>query len=168
MRNSIYFPFAALCLALQACGGGGGGAATETVAAAPVAATPAPAPVIAAAASGVAGLVPAAGMTWTTQQNLNLNLTVRDAEGRLAAGAAVRIFALSRLSPQDGSPLEEPVPMALLDSGSTDAAGRLDWRVRVPGHETELLLVATAGAQLGQVVIKTDVATLSANLALRP
>jgi hypothetical protein len=29
-------------------------------------------------------------------------------------------------------------------------------------------LVATAGAQLGQVVIKTDVATLSANLALRP
>jgi hypothetical protein len=163
-------PLVVSLLALQACGGGGG-AAAETVAAAPVAAAPAASvstTVVAASSSGVAELMPAVGMSWATDQNLNLSLTVRDAEGKVAAGAAVRVFTLSRISPQDGSALEEPVAMALLDSGATDATGKLDWSLRVPGHETELLLVATSGATLGQLVVKTGASTLSADLALHP
>ncbi|MDC8772987.1 hypothetical protein [Roseateles albus] len=167
MRSSIYCPFAALLLTLQACGGGGGGAA-ETVAAVPVAVAPASAPDTTVRSSGMAGLLPAAGMTWATDQNLNLRLTVRDAAGKPAAGAAVRVFTLSRLSPQDGSALEEPVPMSLLDSGATDSLGILDWVLRLPAHQTDLLLVATAGPTLGQVVIKASAATLSADLALSP
>ena len=109
-RSSLLLGFAALLLILQACGGGGGGAGSgsENAAAAPVAAAPASAVAsLASTASGLAALLPAAGMTWATDQNLRLSLTVRGPDGLAVSGAAVRVFTLSRLSPQDGSPLAE-------------------------------------------------------------
>ena len=136
---------------LTACGGGGGGtpAADKTVAAAP---TTAP------VAITVAMLVPADAMNWATAVEQPLTILVRHADGSIAAGAAVRVFSLSRTSPQDGTPLEAPVPVSLLDNAVSDSNGRAQLMGRLPAHLTEVLVVATEGAEQGQSAVATNTA----------
>lgn len=135
----------ALSTAITACGGGGGDSNQ------PVVTLPTP-----TAASTMATLQPAAAMTWETAQPFSLAMTIRHADGSLAAGAAVRVFSLSRRSPQDGSPLDEPVPVNLLDSGATDLAGRLVLSRLMPAHLDEVLVVVTDGASMAQQIASTD------------
>ncbi|MEJ6006954.1 hypothetical protein WG899_15485 [Paucibacter sp. AS339] len=148
-------------LGLSACGGGGGGSTSApSAAAAPVTApNPAPAPAPAASAATVVELLPGSSMAWSTDGQLNVQLALSRANGQPAAGAALRVFTLSRLSPQDGSTLEQPVPVSLLESAATDAAGRIAWTLRMPGEQTELLLVATLDDEQGQWVLSSAAAS---------
>lgn len=141
----------AVLLTLSACGGGGGGgaggaAAPASSVAVPVTATPAT----------VSALVPGATMVWATAVETAVSLTVQVADSQPAAGAAVRVFTLSRTSPQDGSALDEPVPMSLLDTVLTDAAGRASLALQWPGHLDELLVVATLDDARGRAVLTAN------------
>ena len=138
----------ALVFTLSGCGGGGGGAGSA--AAEPAATVAAP---VTAAAATVSALVPGATMDWSTAGEKAMSLSVLAADGQPAAGAAVRVFTLSRTSPQDGAALDEPVPMSLLDTVLTDAAGRANLRLQWPGHVDELLVVATLQDAQGRTVL---------------
>lgn len=142
---------------LAACGGGGGGASPGSATAG-----------AAAAPATVAQIVPAATMTWATVASPTLQITVRRPDGAPASGAAVRAFTLSRSSPQDGSALLEPVPVALLESAATGADGRLTLALRLPSTQTEVLLVATQGDLLVQRAVRLDAATTTVELSLAP
>lgn len=142
MRNRILVT-PILAAALAACGGGGG--------ASPESSAPTEAPAIAAAT--VASIVPGATMAWSTASEGTLNVALEDADGRPGANAGVRVFTLSRTGPQDGKPLQAPVPVSLLDSAVSDAAGRAALRLKWPGHVNEVLVVATLGDRHGQRVL---------------
>jgi hypothetical protein len=86
-------------------------------------------------------------MTWVTATDTNLALTLRDAAGAPAAGATVRVFSFTMTNPQDGEPLEAPMPIGEIASGSTDAGGVLALDLRVPARFDEVLVVATLGDQ---------------------
>lgn len=133
----------ALSFSFAGCGGGGG----EAAASAP------PAPRAAAALTTVASLTPGATMTWATAGEKSLALSVLGADGLPAAGAAVRVFTLSRSSPHDGAALDEPVPVSLLDTLVSDAMGRATVTLQWPGHVHELMLVATRGDEQGRAVL---------------
>jgi hypothetical protein len=122
---------------LTACGGGGRGVDPSTAAPTIVAQT-------------VAELQPAVTMTWGTAQSQPLAMTISRSDGNPAAGAAVRVFSLSRHSPQDGTLLDDPVPVNLIDSGVSDSAGRLVMLSRLPAHLEEVLVVVTDGAEMVQ------------------
>jgi hypothetical protein len=113
---------------LTACGGGGsdtsGGTSDTTT---------------------VTTLVPSSSMTWSTVSAPTLGVTVTNADGTPASGAAVRFFTLSRVSPQDGSTLEEPVPVNLLETAVSGSDGVATLAVRLPADQTEVLVVATLG-----------------------
>lgn len=138
--------------ALAACGGGGGSAV----------AGPAPG----AAASDVASLVPAGTMTWATTADVTLSITVLRGEGGPAAGAGVRVFTLTRTSPQDGEPLEAPVPLSLLNTAMTDGSGQAKVPLRLPAHLTEVLVVATLGDAQAQRSVATGGAAPDVKLTL--
>jgi hypothetical protein len=144
----------ALAALLSACGGGGGGGAEGTTAAAAV-------PVVT-----IASIVPAADMGWTTALERPLRLSVLDVDGRPAVGAGVRVFTLSRTSPQDGETLDAPVPLSLLDSAATDAAGQVLLTLRGPAHLDEVLVVATRGDQQGQRAVALGAAGQGVQLTL--
>jgi hypothetical protein len=145
MRNRILVtPF--LVAALAACGGGGGNTAEAT----------APATAPAATEATVASIVPGASMGWATASERTLTLALEGADGKPAANAGVRVFTLSRSSPQDGAPLEMPVPMSLLDSAVSDDTGRVALTLKWPGHVGEVLVVATLDDAQGQRVIALD------------
>jgi hypothetical protein len=150
----------AITTLLTACGGGGS-AAGEPAAA--VAAAPASLP---AEVSTVAGIVPGATMTWATAADRTLGITVTGADGRPAAGAGVRVFSLSRSSPQDGSALEQPVPMSLLDSAVSDASGHVSLALQLPAHLDEVLIVATLADTRAQRAVATDGSAGNVELAL--
>lgn len=137
----------ALVFTLSGCGGGGGGGGHTATTAAPPAMTP---------AATVSALVPGASMNWATAVEKSLTLTVLAADGRPAAGAAVRLFTLSRNSPQDGSPLDEPVPVSLMETLISDSAGRASLLLQWPGHVHELLLVATLQDTQGRTVLSAE------------
>jgi hypothetical protein len=137
---------------LTACGGGGGGSAASEPAPA-VAAVTTPAP---AATTTVAGIVPGETMVWATAADRTLVITVTGADGQPAAGAGVRVFSLSRSSPQDGSALEQPVPVSLIDSAVSDAAGRVSLALQLPAHLGEVLIVATLADAQAQRAVATD------------
>jgi hypothetical protein len=142
----------ALAFTLSGCGGGGGsGAGGGDVAT--TAATPATTP-----AATVAALVPGAEMSWATVGERSISLVLQTVDGRPAAGAAVRVFTLSRNSPQDGSALDEPVPVSLLDTVVSDTAGRASLALRSPGHVEELLVVATLQDTQGRTVLTANAA----------
>lgn len=145
---------------LTACGGGGGAGAEPTPAAA---AAPAPQ---AAAAATVASLVPGETMAWATAADRPLAITITDVDGRPAAGAGVRVFSLSRSSPHDGSALAEPVPVSLLDSGVSDAAGQVSLSLQLPAHLGEVLVVATLADAQAQRAVATDGSAGQVALAL--
>jgi hypothetical protein len=154
MRNRILvtlFPF----VALAACGGGGGTAETDTHATTPV-----------VAAATVASIVPGAAMAWDTASERTLTMTLEGADGRPAANAGVRVFTLSRTSPQDGAPLEEPVPVSLLDSAVSDATGQVSLPLKWPGHLNEVLVVATLDDTHGRRVVPLDAGPQALVLAL--
>lgn len=117
-------------VALTACGGGGGGGDSGGGG---------------GTATTVSTLVPGASMTWATVANPTVAVTVKNPDGSAATGAAVRFFTLSRVSPQDGSALAEPVPVNLLETTVSDSAGVATLAVRLPADQTELLVVATSG-----------------------
>jgi hypothetical protein len=142
---------ATLAAGLTACGGGSSGSSTPEVPAPP-------------AATGVAGLVPGATMTWDTAAERTLNVNVLGLDGHPASGAAVRVFSLSRVSPQDATPLAQPVPMSLIEASSTDAAGNATLSLRLPAHLAEVLVVSTLGDAQAQGAVST--AGASAHLAL--
>ena len=146
---------ATLAAGLTACGGGGGGGSSGGT-------SPEPPPPPAAA--GVAGLVPGATMTWDTAAERSLTVNVTGLDGQPASGAAVRVFSLSRTSPQDGAPLDKPVPMSLIQATSTDAAGNTMLSLRMPAHLIEVLVVSTLGDTQAQSAVSTDGA--AAHLAL--
>lgn len=152
----------ALTALLTACGGGGGGGAASELAPA-VATAPTPAP---AAATSVAGIVPGETMAWATAADRTLALTVTGADGRPAAGAGVRVFTLSRRSPQDGSALEQPVPVSLIDSAVSDAAGHVSLALQLPAHLGEVLIVATLADAQAQRAVATDGSAGTVALAL--
>lgn len=135
----------ALVFTLSGCGGGGGGASGETAPTAAAPSTP--------TAATVAALVPGAAMNWATARESAISVTVRDINGQPAAGAAVRVFTLSRISPQDATPLDEPVPVSLLDTVVSDATGRASLSLMWPGHVDELLVVATLNDVQGRTVL---------------
>jgi len=142
---------AALASSLVACGGGGGGssaAAPTADATAPVTATK--------AATDVASLLPGATMTWATASETTLSVTVQGSDRSPAAGAAVRVFTLSRTSPQDGSALASPVPVSLLDTAVSDASGRATLPLRLPVHLVEVLVVTTWGDTHAQGAVAVD------------
>lgn len=152
----------ALAFTLSGCGGGGGGGETTAAPASPSApATPAapaapatPAAPAALPAATVAALVPGASMSWATSSTKSISLTVQAPGGQAAGAAALRIFTLTRASPHDGSPLEEPVPVSLVDTLVSDAQGRASLSLLWPGHVDELLVVATLDDMRGRVVLK--------------
>ena len=76
------------------------------------------------------------------------------------------MFTLSRTSPQDGAPLEEPVPVSLLDSAVSDAAGQVTLPLRWPGHMNEVLVVATLDDTQGRRVVALDAGPQVLALAL--
>jgi hypothetical protein len=157
-----------LATQLAACGGGGGaGASAEPLSAssAPAAVAPvASAPV--ATASTVLQLLPDAAMTWRTTAVSSLNLSLHQPDGSPAAGAAVRVFSVSRTSPQDGSALASPVPVALLESAASDANGHLVLPLRLPAQLGELLVVVTLGDAQAQAAVAVDAASVSLDLQL--
>lgn len=130
-------------LAVSACGGGGGAAQATSSSTDPLTTPP----------TSTATLVPGATMLWATASDQSLSLMVQAHDGQPAAGAAVRVFTLSRTSPQDGAALEEPVPMSLLDTVTTDSAGRASLTLQWPGHVDELLVVATLQDTQVQTVV---------------
>lgn len=138
--------------ALAACGGGGGATADVATTQEPTAIT---------APATVASLLPGATMTWATRAEQPLVIELQGADGRPAAGAGVRVFTLSRSSPQDGALLESPVPVSLLDSAVSDAAGRVAITLQLPGHVDEVLVKATLGDTQGEraVAVVTGLAT---------
>jgi hypothetical protein len=95
-----------------------------------------------------------------------LAISVTGADGRPAAGAGVRVFSLSRSSPQDGLPLEAPVPVSLLDSAVSDAAGQVSVALQWPAHLGEVLIVATLADTQAQRAVATDGSAGRVNLAL--
>jgi len=92
-------------------------------------------------------------MAWATGSEQTLRFSVQGADGQPAASAGLRAFTVSRTSPQDGSVLEEPVPLSLLGSTVTDAAGAATLELRLPAHVEEVLIVATLGDTQGQGVL---------------
>jgi hypothetical protein len=152
---------------LAACGGGGGATAEPVTAnsSAPAAAAPiAAAPV--ATAGTVLQLLPDAAMTWRTAAASSLTLTLHQPDGSPAAGAAVRVFTLSRTSPQDGSTLASPVPVALLESAASGADGRLVLPLRLPARLDELLVVVTLGDAQAQAAVAVDIAGIQREMTL--
>jgi hypothetical protein len=125
-------------ITLAACGGGGGG--TDTAQDTD--------PVVAPAT--VASLLPGDTMTWSTRSEQTLVIELQDADGEPAAGAGVRVFTLSRSSPQGGEPLESPVPMSLLGSAASDASGRAALRLQLPAHVGEVLVKASSADAQGE------------------
>jgi len=147
MRNRILFtPF--LVAALAACGGGGGGGSSAQASA------PEASP--AAAEATVATMVPGSGMAWDTASERTLSFGLEGADGKPAANAGIRVFTLSRTSPQDGAVLEEPVPLSLLDSAVSDASGQVTLSLKWPAHVDEVLVVATLGDTQGRRVVALD------------
>jgi len=145
MRNRILVtPF--LVAALSACGGGGGST--------PEASAPEASP--AAVEATVASIVPGPDMAWGTASERTLTIALEGADGKPVANAGVRVFTLSRTSPQDGAPLDEPVPVSLLDSAVSDAAGQVLLPLRWPGHVNEVLVVATLDDTQGRRVVAVD------------
>jgi hypothetical protein len=156
----------ALSALLAACGGGGGGAAE------PAAALPNPAPVtsatadVTAQATTVADVVPGEGMAWDTAAQRVLSITVTGPDGLPANAAGVRVFSLSRSSPHDGSALSAPVPVSLLDSSTSDTAGRASLTLRLPAHLAEVLVVATLGDAQAQGTVANEGTPVSLGLKL--
>jgi len=149
-----------LTATLAACGGGDGGASTDT--------TPEPgAPPSISGPTTVTSLLPGTSMTWATRAEQALVIELQGADGRPAAGAGVRVFTLSRSSPQDGAPLESPVPVSLLDNAVSDATGRVAITLQLPGHVDEVLVKATLGDTQGQraVAVAAGTATVALTLA---
>jgi len=151
MQPRLLFTWIFSC-ALAACGGGSGSA------------VPGPAP--AAEAGKVASLLPASGMTWATTADRTLSVTVLRGEGDPAAGAGVRVFTLTRTSPQDGEALEAPVPLSLLNTAMTDGSGRTTLPLRLPAHLTEVLVVATLGDTQAQQSVAVGAAAAEVRLTL--
>lgn len=158
----------ALSALLAACGGGGAAAeptAGNQTSPSPATTTTATAATV-ATTTAVADLVPGDGMTWDMSAERALTITVTGPDGLPANAAGVRVFSLSRTSPHDGSALEAPVPVSLLDSGTSDTAGRVTVTLRLPGHLAEVLVVATLGDAQAQGTVANDgqAASLGLNL----
>lgn len=146
---------AALCLvsagvALSACGGGGGAATASSSTTATTGASTSTASTFVA----VAGIVPSASMTWTTQQEQVLEVSVRTPEGGPASGAAVRLFTLTRDDPHGGPALEEPVPLSLLETAVADANGQVRLVRAWPAHLSDVLVVATDGDASSRAAVR--------------
>ena len=157
MKTTKLIPLSALAL-LAACGGGGGASAGDTSARATPAAT--------APMTTVAEVVPGAGMTWSTTNEVQIVVNLHGSNGGAADGAAVRVFSASRTSPQDGSALEAPVPVSLLDTGVSDAGGQAVLALRLPATVGEVLVVATLGDARASQGVKVDAAALTLDLTL--
>jgi len=160
MRTTRILMTALLASMLAACGGGGGGSSADT---APAIVDPTP---VVPAPATVASIVPGDGMTWNTTGQTTISIDLKAPDGTPAAYAAVRVFSLSRTSPQDGSVLDQPVPVSLLDSAATDASGHLDLSLRLPGQLGEVLVVATQGDTKVSTAISVAAANASASLTL--
>ena len=143
-RLSAHLPgwLAAVSLSLAACGGGGSGGAIDGGTGGGPADTP------------MQTLVAPESMNWETTQPQRLQLSVlREPDGVAVPDAVVSLFSFTRSGPNSAEPLAEPVPQALLETGSTGADGRLSFSSRVPAHLTEVLLVVSSGAtSVSQVV----------------
>jgi hypothetical protein len=154
MYSTLSFRMAAtlaVTLSLTACGGGSSSGNDAS--------TP-PLPV------SMGTLVPAPTMTWRTAGERTLTLSVSDRAGGVAPGAAVRVFTASRFNLEDGSVLDEPVPVALLDTVVADSEGRARLDLQWPGHVEEILLVATWGDQQARAPLHRDNAgAVTLNLA---
>jgi hypothetical protein len=85
-----------------------------------------------------------------------LTFALEGADGKPATNAGIRVFTLSRTSPQDGAALEEPVPVSLLDSAVSDASGHVTLLLKWPAHVNEVLVVATLGDTQGRRVVALD------------
>ncbi len=155
MRNRILVtPF--LVAALAACGGGGG---STSEASAPEASP-------AAVEATVASIVPGSSMAWGTSSERMLTFALEGANGKPAANAGIRVFTLSRSSPQDGAALEEPVPVSLLDSAVSDASGQVTLPLTWPAHVNEVLVVATLDDTQGRRVVVLDRTSEAVTMAL--
>lgn len=124
--------------ALCACGGSGGADASPATSTGENASTP------------MSSLVVPTTMTWNTASSATVNISVRDADGMPAAGAAVSLSTQSTVSPHDTQPLRHAVAMELVDSAVTDASGIARLDTRLPVHIDAVLVVVTLGDQSGR------------------
>jgi hypothetical protein len=144
---------AAVTLALGACGGGASSSPTTSAPAAP---------------ASFDQLVPGATMSWDTSHDGSFSVQVSNAAGAAAASAAVRLFTLSMVNLDDGSPLEEPIAVALLDTTMTDGTGLASFNTHLPANLSEVLMVVTWDDQhvSRRVVLGTSGTTVSVSTAL--
>jgi hypothetical protein len=131
---------ATLAAALCACGGSGGGGGDASPAPSTTESTSTP----------MSSLVVPASMTWSTAAAAAVNISVLDADGLPAAGAAVSLSTQSTVSPHDAQPLRHAVAMELVDSAVTDASGIARFDTRLPAHVDAVLVVVTRGDQSGR------------------
>jgi hypothetical protein len=145
---------AAVTLALGACGGG---ASSSNSGAGP-----------SVAPASFDQVVPGATMTWDTSHDGSFSVQVSNAAGAAAASAAVRLFTLSMVNLDDGSPLEEPIAVALLDTTMTDGTGLASFSTHLPATLSEVLMVVTWDDQhvSRRVILGTSSTTVSVSTAL--
>jgi hypothetical protein len=135
MKQLIQRVSLVVTLALVGCGGGGGGGDSA-------AANPPPA-VTPTAPTTFDEVVPGATMAWSTSRSGAFLVSVTNAAGAAAANAAVRVFTMTMVNTDDGTALEEPVALDLMDTAITNVSGTADFEVRLPDSLTEVLVVVT-------------------------
>lgn len=155
MNKAISCAVMAVSAALVGCGGGGGSSED--------------------ASGGGTGapttfdqVVPGTSMSWGTSRSGAFAVTVTNAAGAAAANAAVRVFTVTMVNPDDGAPLEEPVALDLIDTTVTDGVGQASFDVRLPDSLTEVLVVVTWDDQkaIRRVTLGSSVNSLAVTTGL--
>jgi hypothetical protein len=144
---------ALICAAflLTACGGGGSDGGTAT----PSSTDTTSATAAAATESTIDSLVVPVTLNWDSGRQNALTLRVVDAStGAPIADANITLFSVSRTAPNSDVPLDVPMPVAEIDSASSDAAGNATLTARIPAHLEEVLLVASSGTGFVRQVVQ--------------
>ena len=155
MNKAISCAVMAVSAALVGCGGGGGSSEDASGGGT-------------AAPTTFDQVVPGATMSWDTSRSGAFAVTVTNAAGAAAANAAVRVFTVTMVNPDDGTPLEEPVALDLIDTTVTDGVGQATFDVRLPDSLTEVLVVVTWDDQkaIRRVILASSVNSLAVSTGL--
>jgi hypothetical protein len=157
MNKAISCTVLAVAAAMVGCGGGGGGSGADSGSGGGVA-TP----------TTFDQVVPGTTMAWDTSRSGAFAVTVTNAAGTAAANAAVRVFTMTMVNPDDGTPLDEPVALDLIDTAVTDGGGQVSFDTRLPDSLTEVLVVVTWDDQkaIRRVTLASNVNSLAVSTAL--
>jgi hypothetical protein len=161
MNKAFSCAVLAVSAALVGCGGGGGGGGADSGSGSTSGGGT-------AAPSTFDQVVPGTTMSWDTSRSGAFAVTVTNAAGTSAANAAVRVFTMTMVNPDDGTPLDEPVALDLIDTAVTDGSGQASFEVRLPDSLTEVLVVVTWDDQkaIRRVTLASNVTSLTVSTAL--